>query len=113
MSERVSIHYHLSVAPGDEGQTAIYRVPGGRRLKNITTNITFPVASDYELHVAFYRGIRKQLPTSGDYVGDSTRISDDTPAMWGTDEDIILWYKNDNTTTAKDADILIEAELLT
>jgi len=112
MSERVSIHYHLSVAPGDEGQTAIYRVPGGRRFKNITTSITFPAASDYELHIAFYRGIRKQLPTSGDYTGDSTRISDDTPAMWGTDEDLILWYKNDNATTAKDADILIEAELL-
>jgi len=112
MSERVSIHYHLSVSAGAEGQIAIYRVPGGRRLKNITTSITFPAASDYELHIALYRGIRKQLPTSGDYVGDDTRISDDTPAMWGTDEDLILWYKNDNTTTAKDADILIEAELL-
>jgi len=108
----VSIPYHLSASAGAEGTVAIYRVPGGRRLRTRQVNITFPSASDYELHIAFYRGPRKLLPTERDYVGDDTRVTDDTPALWGTDEDVVLWYKNDNTTTAKDADILIEAELI-
>jgi len=108
----VSIPYHLSVSAGAEGTVAIYRIPGGRRLRTRQVNITFPDTADYELHVAFYRGPRKLLPTVSDYVGDDTRITDNTPAVWGTDEEVILWYKNDNATVAKDADILIEAELL-
>jgi len=112
MKEFISISYHLSASPATTGTTNLYRVPGGKRLKVLCTNITFPSASDYELHVAFYRGIKKQLPTEGDYIGDDTRTHDNTIAEWGTDENVILWYKNDSTTATKDCDILLECELI-
>jgi len=108
----VSIPYHVSASPGAEAEVSIYRVPGGRKLRSRALNITFPDTSNYELHLALYRGIKKLLPTVKDYVGDDTRITDDTPAEWGPDEEVLLWYKNDNTAATKEADILLEGELV-
>lgn len=111
MAERVSFPYHVEASAGAEGYVEVARVPGGVSFVTRQVNITFPAASDYELHIAFYRGIRKVLPTTGTYVGDDTRITDETPAVWGPDESVILYYKNDNAGAAKECDVLLEGEL--
>ena len=75
-------------------------------------NVTFPAACDYKLEVALYRGIKKVLPTEGVYAGDDTRVVDETPAVWGSDEHVILYFKNTDTANDHDCDILIEGELV-
>jgi len=111
LPERISITYHLDADPGVERDIPIYRVQGGRTLRTIQTNVSFPVGQYGELEISFYRGIRKLLPTVGVYTGDNMMITDNTPAEWGTDENVIMHYKNTNTTERRESYITIEGEL--
>jgi len=111
MPERVSIPYHATIPAGASGEVAIYKVPGGRSLRTLTTTIYFPLGQYGELHLSLYQGIRKLLPTVRDYTGENMAIADYTPAVWTTGETIILQYKNDNTTEVREGYITIEAEL--
>jgi len=112
MSERVSISYHLKVPLATIGTKSIYRVPGGRRLKVLCCNVSYPLNTNFELLVAFYRGIKKLLPTEGEYVGELCTIQDNTEVWWGSDEEIILWYRNKSPSESKNCNIVLECELL-
>jgi len=112
MPERVSIPYHATISAGAEGELSIYKVPGGRSLRTVEVSVYFPVGQYGELHLSLLQGIRQVLPTVRDYTGDNMTIVDNTPAEWGTGEDIILHYKNDNATEVREGYLTIEAELI-
>jgi len=107
---RISIPYYLEAAGGAEGTISIYRVSAGYKAKNIETNVFFPIGNYGELQIAFYRGIKQQLPSKGVYSGDGYLATDTSDAEWGSDEDIILWYKNLNATETRIAFILMKLE---
>jgi len=111
MPEKVSITYHATISAGARGEVGIYRIPDGRSFRAIQTNIYFPVGQYGELHLSLYRGIRKVLPTARDYVGDNMTIVDNTPAIWGPGEDIILAYANDSPTEIREGYVVLEGEL--
>jgi len=111
MAQRVSISYHLEAGAGAEDKISLYKVPGGHRFKTIQTNISFPVGQYGELLLSIYMGIKKQLPTWGEYCGDNLTLVDNTPAEWGTEEEVMLHYRNTNATEVREAYLLLEGEL--
>jgi len=61
--------------------------------------------------VAAYVGNQKVLPREGYYYGDGTKWQDDSEAVWPSDSDVVIYYKNLNTTATKKAYILMIGEL--
>jgi len=111
MAQRVSISYHLEAGAGVEDKVSLYKVPGGRHFKTTQTNVSFPVGQYGELLLSIYMGIKKQLPTVGEYCGDNLTLVDNTPAEWGTEEEVMLHYRNTNPTQVREAYFLLEGEL--
>jgi len=111
MPERVSIPYHATISAGAKGEVEVYRIPDGRSFRTLQTNVYFPVGQYGELHLALYQGIRKVLPSVRDYTGDNLTIVDNTPAVWGPGENILLSYTNDNPTEVREGYIVLEGEL--
>jgi len=106
--ERRSIHYFISASPGEETTINVFTVSPGKRFKLEKVSVFFPTGTNFELEVAIFRGLEQVKPTNGVYKGNGNTITDTTGVWFGTGEDVKLWYKNLNTTTARQGTALLE-----
>jgi len=111
MGEKISIAYYLSASAGTEADVELYTVDAARKFKLNSIYIPFPAASDYELELSFYKGIKKIMPYKNTYRGDDNSFDDCLDEEFQSGERLILHYKNNNVTTIKKAFILVRGEL--
>jgi len=111
MNEKVHYSYHLEAAAAAEGFVTIVTVPSGQILTIQKVEIMFPAGTEDELHLAIYYGNQKMLPKEGTFRGDSVRLEKSVELKYHSEEKVILYYKNENTTYARIADIIIEGVL--
>jgi len=111
MGEKWSASYHLVASPGAEDFVSIATVPAGRILRLKRIQVFFPTGNADELHVAFYYGDLQVFPDEGDLVGDDVKYDKQVDVRYFSQDPIRVWYKNDNTTYERIADIVVEGEL--
>jgi len=111
MNEKVHYSYHLEAAAAAEGFVSIVSVPPGQVLTIHKVEIVFPAGTEDELHIALYYGNQKVLPVEGTFRGDSVRYEKSVELKYYSEESVLLYYKNENTTYARIADIVIEGVL--
>jgi len=111
MAEKWSVSYHLVAGAGAEGFVDIATVPAGKILKVNRLEVFFPTGDNDELHVAFYYGNMKVFPDEGDLVGDNIKYDKRVSLRYYSQDPIRIWYKNDNVTYSRVADIVVEGEL--
>jgi len=106
--ERKSIHYFIDASPGEERIVDVFTVSPGKRFKLEKVSVFFPDETAFELEVAIFRALEQVKPTNGVYKGKGNTITDTTGVWFGTGEVVKLWYKNLNTTTARQGTALLE-----
>jgi len=106
--ERKSITYFVNAAANEERTVNIYRVSAGKKFFLERVTIYFQNACAFELLIAIFRGLEKVKPTDGFYRADSGFVQDITKVEFRSDEEVKVYYKNLNTTTARKALVLIE-----
>jgi len=111
MGEKWSASYHLVASPGAEGFVSIATVPSGKSLRVTRLEVFFPTGVSDELHVAFFYGDMKVFPEEGDLVGDAIKYDKPVDLRYHSQDPIRVWYKNDNATYERIADIVVEGEL--
>jgi len=111
MGEKWSASYHLVAAPAAEGFVDIAVVPGGKALRVTRLEVFFPTGTADELHIAFYYGEMKVFPEVGDLVGDAIKYDKPVDLRYYSQDPIRVWYKNDNVTAERVADIVVEGEV--
>jgi len=111
MGEKWSASYHLVASPGAEGFVSVATVPDGKVLHVKRIEVFFPTGVSDELHVAFYYGNAKVFPDEGDLVGDNIKYDKPVELRYYSQDPIRVWYKNDNTTYERIANIVVEGEL--
>jgi len=112
MPLKISVAYKLTATAATEADYTIYTVPGGKRIKLGTFNVTFPIGTDGYLEISFYRGLEKIVPTEGVLVGEGMAYGVEEVEEYISGEKIIMHYKNTHPSAAKYAYILLEGELL-
>jgi len=103
-----AISYHLEALPGEEKIISIYKVPGGTWFRAKKIEIFFPTGVSDELHIVMYHGAMRVFPEKGDIVGDAIKYEKEIDELFKEHEDILIWYKNDNPTYSRIADIVVE-----
>jgi len=111
MGKKWSASYHLVAAPAAEGFVDIATVPSGKILKVNRVEVFFPAGVHDELHVCFLYGNMKVFPNEGDLVGDNIKYDKPVDLRYYSQDPIRVWYKNDNTTYERVANIVVEGEL--
>jgi len=111
MTSHVVIKYHLKADPSEEKTISIYKVPNGHTLRITSVEIRFPSGTGGELLVALKYGNMKVYPDSGYASGDGGTIRDDVDITYQSGLDVLLYYKNENTTDVREAYINLEGEL--
>jgi len=111
MGEKWSASYHLVAAPAAEGFIDIAVVPSGKILKVNRIEVFFPTGTADELHIAFYYGEMKVFPDEGDLVGDAIKYDKQVDLYYYSGDPIRVWFRNDNVTTERVADIVVEGEV--
>jgi len=110
-AQTVSVEYRLVVKPAEEGDVGIYTVEGGRRFRLVRTYIYFPAGDYFELSLHLKHGIHKVIPRAGEWAGDNMAIRDMSTHTWGSQEPVIVHYKNVNATQTREAYLHLEGEL--
>jgi len=110
MAEKWSVSYHLVAGAGAEDIISIATVPPGKVLTIKRVEVFFPTGDNDELHVALYYGNMKVFPDEGDLVGDNIKYDKAVELKYYSQDPIRLYYKNDNTTYERIADIVVEGE---
>jgi len=111
MGRRISIPYYLRADPATKDFVTIYTIPKGKKavLKKIT--IRFPAGTNGELRLALYYGHMKVAPETPYWNGNDVRFIETLNIPYWSQDPVLLWYENVNTTAIRESSILIEAEL--
>jgi len=107
----ISIHKHLSISPGKEGFQAIYTVEPGKILTTKLVQIAFPAGTYGELYIALYYGNMKVFPETEYVSGDNVLFRKNARLKYWSQDPVLVWYKNVNTTETRDCFIDIEGIL--
>jgi len=108
---KITIPYHLVASAGASGFEEVFTVPAGMKITILKTQIKFPSGTGGELYLALYYGNSKVAPYTGYWVGDDVLFVDEMSSSYQGGDSIVLYYNNTNTTEAKEAYLLITAEL--
>jgi len=111
MGEKITVPYHLVATKGTSGFKEIWTVTGGKRFHAKKIEIFFPTGASDELHVALYYGMRKVFPKIGDIVGDAIKYEKTIDVIYHSGDSVRIYYKNDNPTYDREADIILEGVL--
>ena len=103
----VTIPYHLVASAGASGKVPIYTVSPARKLRVKRVIIYFPIGNYGELEIALYRGESKILPTTGTFTGDNVVYDLDVDLEYGAEENVYIYYKNNNDSETREAFILL------
>jgi len=108
---KITISYHLVASPGAEDKVTLFTVPDGQRLIVNTIHILFPAGVYGELELSFYYGIQRVFPKERVITGDNVLLEFDTKLVYYSGDDVILYYKNTNTTEVREAFIYLTGVL--
>jgi len=112
MEEEVSIPYHLTASAGESGFKTLYTVLGGKRLNIKKVTVAFPAGTYGELEVALYYGLRKVWPKDGYLTGDNMSFKKSVDLWWHSEDPVLLYYNNRNTTEARECYVNLEGVIL-
>ena len=107
MEQEVHIVYKLAVPANTEGDVTIYTTPKGWDLKTQKISVAFDPATNYDLEISVFDGIRQVAPTTGVFVGKAMAFNTTREIEFEEGSSIIIHYKNTNETTARTAIIEI------
>jgi len=111
MPRKVSIATKVTADASASGKTTVFTVPGAYVFRTASVYISFPAGTYGELEISLYRGEQKIAPYSGVYTGDACVIEDEFIEDIASAERVIVAYKNNNSTQAREANIIIRGEL--
>ena len=107
MGQEVHIVHKLEAAANSEGDVDIYTTPKGWDFKTKKVSVAFDPATDYDLEISFFDGIKQVAPTTGVFVGKAMAFNTAREIEFEEGSKIILHYKNTNATTTRKAVIEI------
>jgi len=107
----ITVTYHLEAGAGAEGYETVYIIPNGRIFQLEKSEVDFPSGTAFELLLALNHGIHQVAPAEGKWRGDGFAVTDYTRYRWLSDEKVLLYYKNLNTTMARKAQVTISGLL--
>jgi len=102
---------HITAGAGAEGDVTALTVPDGYIFRLNRVEILFPSGTVGELEISIYQGIHKTLPDEGVWTGDHVLLKHETERRWGSGEDVVIHYKNLNTTAARECFVYLIGEL--
>jgi len=112
-SKLIQISKYLNIAPTDEGYISIYQVQNGKIIELRKIQIIFPAGTEGELQLSLWYGDLKVAPNTDYWHGDSGKIEDCLKVKYYSGDDVMIRYKNINTTYYRKATIKIDAIELT
>jgi len=101
--QEVHIVYKLTADANSEGDVEIYTTPKGWDLETQKISVAFDPATDYDLEISIFDGIRQVAPTTGVFVGKAMAFNTTRVIEFEEGSKIIVHYKNSNATTARTA----------
>lgn len=108
--EKIQICQIINAAAGSSGQVTLYAESAGRVLKNIKINLKFPSGTNDELRVRFLRGPKQVSPEAGYYAGDNIEYKINLSEKLRSEDSLIVYYENTNTTEARKCYIFLEGD---
>jgi len=108
-NELVQISRFLNIAPATEGYTSIYTVDKGKIIELKKIQIIFPAGTEGELQLSLWYGDLKVAPDTEYWHGDSGKVEDCIKVRYYSGDDVMIRYKNVNTTYYRKATIKIDA----
>jgi len=109
--ERVQIPYRVVADPGAEAYKTAYVVPPGATLKLEEVTVSFPIGTYGELEVALYYGQTMVFPEERPITGDGVSVSKRVDLEWYSQDEVVVWFKNYNTTQKRQAYLNLEGTL--
>jgi len=103
MNQEVHIVHKLEAAAGAEADYILYTTPKGWDFRTEKISVAFDPATDYDLEISIFDGIRQVAPTQGVFVGKAMAFNTTREIEFEEGSKIILHYKNTNETTARKA----------
>ena len=110
-TESYTIFYSFTANANSEGDTTIVTVPDRGKLKVTKAKFFFPTGSNQLLSVYIKRGNEQVIPTVGSVSGDDVLIEIETDVLFNAGIDIVVHYKNIDTTNSHNVGILLIGEL--
>jgi len=107
----ITVAKKIDISAEDEGTTTIYSVKSAQKLTLKRVIFHFPSGSNYELGLAIQRGEYRVCPEQGLVYGDDSVIELTDDSIFDSGSDVLLYYKNESTTTAHEAFIVIEGDI--
>ncbi len=108
---KISVAKKLNISAGDEDTTVIYSVKSAQKLILRRVIFHFPSGSNYELGLAIQRGEYRVCPESGLVYGDDNVIVLEDDSIFDSGSDVLIYYKNESSTTAHKAFVAIEGDI--
>jgi len=108
---KITISYHLVAAANTEADVSIYTVPPAQKLIIKRVQIYFPAGTYGELELYFKYGVMKVYPKSGVIKGDNYCHNKETNLEYYSGDQVVIHYKNINTTEERQAFIDLEGVL--
>jgi len=105
----VQISKFLNVPPTDEGYTSVYQVPKGKIIELRKIQLIVPAVVNGELYISLWYGDLKVAPNTDYWHGDDGKIEDCLKTRYYSGDDVMVWYKNVNTTYYRKVTIKIDA----
>lgn len=107
MQQEAHIVYKLEAEAGEEKDVEIYTTPKGWDFETVKISVAFDPATDYDLEISIFDGIRQVAPTQGVFVGKAMAFNTTREIKFEEGSKIILHYKNTHATSARKAIIEI------
>lgn len=101
----------ITFTAGSEGTTALYSVKSAQKFKLTEVQFCFPSGSKFFLGLAIQRGIYRVCPEEGLVYGDNNVIKLEDDTVFDSGSDVLLYYKNEDSTNDHSAVVIITGEL--
>jgi len=105
--QEVHIVYKLTATANTEGDVTIYTTPKGWDFKTEKISVAYDPATNYDLEISIFDGIRQVAPTTGVFVGKAMAFNTTREIKFEEGSSIKVHYKNTNATTDRTAVIEI------
>jgi len=111
MGEKFSVAYKLDASAGSTDTVNAFTVIAGRKLTLEKVTFIFPTGSNFQLQVKIYKGEQQLIPNQNYIVGDGHVIPINCNVTFESEQPIIVWYNNADTTNAHSCLIIFEGVL--
>lgn len=107
-----NVAYKLEASAGSSGLVNIFTIISGQKMRLKKATFVFPTGSGFYLELKLLRGDEQFVPNEGAIMGDGNEISVETDVIYESDQPIVLYYKNNDTSNSHSALILLQLEVI-